>query len=94
MMQKLVATSSPSGALASEDPYVPIALQYLVSVVHAHHPPSTLKDGGRELRTLADAIDGLLKGKQAQVLDFLMQRFKSQIMAVVEGDGGEQPRRT
>ena len=40
------------------------------------------EDNFRELRTLAEAIDGQLLGRSAQVLDLLMQRFKAKTMAL------------
>ena len=36
----------------------------------------------RELRTIAEAIDGILRGNQLQVLDLLMQQYRAKIMAI------------
>jgi hypothetical protein len=78
--------SSLGGGNISGDPSAPIVLHYLLTIFFAQHPPQSLgEETARELRTLAEALDGLLKGEVIQVLDLLMQRFKATTLAAVEG---------
>ena len=69
---------------ADEDTLTPVCLRYYMSVYlpnHRHLGEPQL----RELRTLCEAIDGLLYGKNIKVLDLLMQRLKAAMLAFSEG---------
>jgi hypothetical protein len=69
---------------SEEDSLTPVCLRYYMSVYlpnHRHLGEAQL----RELRTLSEAIDGLLLGKNVKVLDLLMQRLKAAMMAFAEG---------
>ncbi len=66
------------------DPYEPVCLRYFLSVFLPNHrelPEPTL----REVRTLAEAVDGLLRGKTVEVGDLLAQRLKASMIAAQEG---------
>ena len=43
------------------------------------------EDRYRELRTWAEAIDGILRGRSLQTLDLMVQRFKSCLTTVRDG---------
>ena len=63
---------------ASDDPLRPLAVRYLLSVVAPTYPGQTLSDSDyRELRSLAEMLDQLVRGETATLGDFLMQRFKA-----------------
>ncbi|CAE7029974.1 unnamed protein product [Symbiodinium natans] len=67
---------------ASDDPLRPLAVRYLLSVVAPTYPGQTLSDSDyRELRSLAEMLDQLVRGETATLGDFLMQRFKAKLMA-------------
>ena len=68
----------------SSDPYEPICLRYFLSVFLPNHrelPEPTL----REVRTLAEAVDGLLRGRTVEVGDLLAQRLKASMIAAQDG---------
>jgi len=77
---QLLADSTPV------DPLGPCVTQYLNTVFFVAHPPRTLElDEVRTLRTLGEAIDGLLRGQVVEVSDLLMQEFKARTMALRDG---------
>ena len=59
-------------------------VHYLTSVFQSRHP-NLDQHTSRELRTLAEAIDSLVKGNLPHVGDLLMQRFKSLEMQANHG---------
>ena len=70
----------PLSGDADEDVLTPACVRYFMTVYLPNHrqvPEHQL----RELRTLCEAIDGLLRGKSVRVLDLLMQRLKAAMMA-------------
>ncbi|CAE7606234.1 unnamed protein product [Symbiodinium sp. CCMP2592] len=71
---------------ASDDPLSPIMVRYLLTMVMPSFPS---KLGGsekyRELRTLCQALDCLLRGKVDSAGDILVQRFKSLVMGLRDG---------
>jgi hypothetical protein len=61
----------------------PIVLRYLLSVYIPNHPVKAIGDTAyRELRTLAESMDHMLKGNSLCALDMLMQRFKAITVAI------------
>ena len=61
----------------------PIMVRYLLTMVLPTHPLKTMGEAKyRELRTLCQALDALLKGKVDAAGDLLMQRFKSLVMSL------------
>jgi hypothetical protein len=61
----------------------PIVLRYLLSVYIPNHPVKSIGEAAyRELRTLAESMDHILKGKSLCALDMLMQRFKAITVAI------------
>ena len=74
------------GVGGTGDPLEPVVLKYLMGVYVPNNPVAKLgEDNFRELRTLAESIDGLLRGQTTPVLDLLMQRFKAKTMALRDG---------
>ncbi|CAK0806547.1 unnamed protein product [Prorocentrum cordatum] len=68
------------------DPLGPCVTQHLNMVFFVAHPPRTLDvDEARALRTLGEAIDGLLRGQVVEVSDLLTQEFKARTMALRDG---------
>jgi hypothetical protein len=64
-------------------------VSYLTSIFHGAQPVE--KCGirtARELRTLAEALDALGRGKLPQVADLLMQRYKALELSVTDGSWG------
>ena len=62
------------------------AVNFLLSIFHGTHPPEKVGVRNcRELRTLAEAIDGLTRGDLPAVGDLLMQRFKALTESVNDG---------
>ena len=73
----------------SEDEFAPLYVQFPLSVFHAQHPPSGLpSEHVRELRTIAQTMDELLRGNVIQSMDILAQRFKSLVAATTDGNSG------
>ena len=73
----------------SEDPLRPMAVRYLLSVVAPSYPGNTLNDADyRELRSLAEMLDQLVRGETATLGDFLIQRFKAKLMATRDASWG------
>ena len=71
---------------ADTDPLAPCATQFLNTVFFVSHPPRTLgADEVRLLRTLGEAIDGLLRGEVVETCDLLMQEFKARTLAIRDG---------
>ena len=67
-----------------EDGLSPICLRFFLSVFLPNHrdiPEHTL----REIRTLCEALDGILKGKMMETADLLAMRLKASMLAVTEG---------
>ena len=61
----------------------PIVLRYLLSVYIPNHPVKAIGETAyRELRTLAESMDHILKGNSLCALDMLMQRFKAITVAI------------
>ena len=72
---------------APEDELSPMMIRYFISVWLQHHPIKEIGiEAYRELRTYAEAIDGLLAGKSVRVLDLLMQQFKARTLSLVDGN--------
>ena len=77
---RLLADDGPA------DPLGPCVTQYLNAVFFVAHPPARLEvDEVRTLRTLGEAIDGLLRGQVVEVSDLLLQEFKARTMALRDG---------
>jgi len=76
-----------SGQLeAPADELSPMVLRYFMNIWLQHHPISKIgHEAYRELRTYAEAIDGLLAGRMVGVLDLLMQQFKARTVSLVDG---------
>ena len=55
----------------------PVAMRYLTTVVLPAAGSSLNFRDERELRTLAEGIDALVRGRAATTADILVQRFKS-----------------
>eukprot|EP00435_Cladocopium_sp_Y103_P065348 s243_g27.t1 len=76
----------PSGAGSKEEVLQPGALRYLLSTAL---PMTDVKKIGeermRELRTLATTLDLVVTGKVSMAGDYLMQRYKSILMALRDG---------
>ena len=70
----------------SNDPLSPVMVRYLLTMVMPSFP-SKLNGGEkyRELRTLCQALDCLLRGKVDSAGDILVQRFKSLVMGLRDG---------
>ena len=74
---------------SSDDPLRPLATRYLLSVVAPSYPGQTLSDADyRELRSLAEMLDQLVRGETATLGDFLVQRFKAKLMATRDASWG------
>ena len=72
----------------SADPLSPVMVRYLLTMVMPSFP--TKLNGTeryRELRTLCQALDCLLRGKVDSAADTLVQRFKSLVMGLRDGTG-------
>ena len=82
-LQSMHEQLGQTGGEPSSDSLSPVMVRYLLSMVLPAHP---IKDIGesryRELRTLCQAIDCLLKGRIESAGDVLMQRFKSVVMGL------------
>ena len=61
----------------------PVAVAYLTSVLQPSHTQIGLRNG-RELRTLAEAIDSIVRDEVLGVGDLLAQRFRAVEMASTE----------
>ena len=71
------------GAADSGETGAARTLAYLNSIFHGKHPMQEVGPRtSRELKTLACAIDALLKGELPTVADILMQRFKALELSV------------
>ena len=67
----------------SSEAMSPIMVRYLLTMVLPAHPVKTIGESKyRELRTLCQVLDALLKGKVDTAGDILMQRFKCQVMSL------------
>ena len=65
----------------------PICLRYLMSVYLPTHPIRQIgEENYRNLRTLAEAMDLILRGHHLETLDLLMQRFKASTLAIKDGN--------
>ena len=70
-----------------EDELCPVFLKYLMQVYSVHWPANKIGSANhRELRTYAEACDGLMRGNLNQVLDLLSQAFKAKMMAIEDGN--------
>ena len=78
---------TPLGGAAGASGEVGKFLQYLVGVFHQRHSPeATGLRTCRELRTIAECLDGLLSGNLPRVADVLIQRFKALECSVADGN--------
>ena len=67
----------------SNETLSPIMVRYLLTMVLPAHPVKAMGEAKyRELRTLCQDMDALLKGKVDSAGDLLMQRFKSVVMSL------------
>ena len=73
-----------SGDADEEDALTPACVRYFMTVYLPNHR-QLHEHQLREVRTLCEAIDGLLRGKSVRVLDLLMQRLKAAMMAYNDG---------
>ena len=69
----------------AKDPLAPIMVRYLLSMVVPRYNQLQGTDRYRELRTLCQSLDLLLKGKVDSAADVLIQRVKSLLMSVRDG---------
>jgi hypothetical protein len=69
------------GVESSTEAFPPVAVQYFQQICTALRGQTLSKRDGRELVTLASAMDLLSKGKPCEALDLIAQRFKSVEMA-------------
>ena len=78
-LQTMFRLAHPSGAVggASSSGLPASAVQYLHGVVQVTQNQNLSQRDARELRTLATCLDLLAGGRLAEVVDHLMQRFKS-----------------
>jgi hypothetical protein len=75
-----------SGGMTTDARLTPSAVAYFTTVLRQARGGNLSIRAERELRTLAEAIDLLLRGDVAQVGDLLMQRFKA-----IEATTGDMP---
>ena len=81
-MRKYLRALNPG----EEEQFSAEVVRYLSTVLFAHHSPDSVGVGRvRELRTLAECIDHLCKGRLPQLGDMLMQRFTAVEMSLSEG---------
>ena len=67
----------------STDSLDPVVLRFLLSCYLPANPMDRIGENAvRDLRTLAEAIDGLLRGRVLEVLDLLVMRMKAQMVAI------------
>ena len=64
-------------------PWEPRAVQYLTTVVHAHHRDAGFRNK-RELRTIAEALDLMLDGQHLKAADILAARFSAVELAMAD----------
>ena len=73
-----------SGDGEEEDPLSPVAMRFFLTVFLPNH-----RDMGepelREIRTLCEALDGLLRGRTLETGDLLAMRLKAAMLAAQEG---------
>eukprot|EP00971_Amphidinium_carterae_P240252 4770000-Amphidinium_carterae.1 len=74
-----VAGSSPT------DPLAPIVTTYLTTALMPSMGEALGLRNGRELLTLARAVDALLRGDTVVAAECLLQRFKAVEMSAIEG---------
>ena len=61
-------------------------VSYLTSIFHGHYSPEKVGvRTSREMRTLAEALDGLTRGDLPFVADLLTQRFKACELSITDG---------
>ena len=71
----------------SLDPWEPLFLRYYMQVYAARYPPASGTEiAHRELRTMADTLDAMLRGNISVALDLLSQHMKAVILATSEGN--------
>ena len=71
---------------APEDELSPIIVRYFLSVWLPQNPIRTIgEERYRELRTWAECIDMVLRGRSVEAADMMVQRFKSCLLAVRDG---------
>ena len=63
----------------------PVVMQYLTTFLAPSLGDDLSLRNGRELRTIATTLDALLRGRQAEAADLLVQRFKAVELAATEG---------
>ena len=75
----------PSTHSAEEQPQ-PVMMTYLLSIyMNANTIDRVGVRNGRELKTLATALDHLARGELDQLADVLMQRYKAVEMSIADG---------
>jgi hypothetical protein len=72
--------TSTLGDDEEDDPLAPCCLKYFLSIFSPSNK-GIMECDAREIRTLCEAIDGLLRGRQLETLDLLMQRLKAAMLA-------------
>ena len=89
LMDSLQGLHEQLGSVTGEeasDSLSPVLVRYLLTMVVPSFPGKLHgTEKYRELRTLAQAVDLLLKGKVDAVGDLLVQRFKSLVMGLRDG---------
>ena len=82
----LTARGGGSGSDSADTVLAPVVVQYLNSIWHGEFPQSKVgKTRCRELRTMAECLDALLRGQLPRLGDLLMQRFQSLQIQTADG---------
>ena len=78
-LKQMYTLTNPSTVVTSADiPDIPAAaMSYFHNILETTQSQHLSKRDGRELKTLAAAVDLLVRGQLSQAGDLLMQRFKS-----------------